>query len=87
MIINFERGKQIFGNDEDFFQNELLNFANISSPQQLEACVAAHVQHNSDSAATHLQALLGSAKFDNKYHSLREVSLDNQGVLSKHRKR
>ncbi len=61
MIVNFEKGRQIFGFVDDVFYNELLNFANMTAPGQIEACVRAHMSHESDSAALHLQAVLGSA--------------------------
>ncbi len=80
MIINFERGKQIFGNAEDIFENELLNFANLSSPKQLESCVAAHMQHNSDAAAISLQSLYGSSRLPNEYYSCRKALFFDKGV-------
>ncbi len=80
MIVNFEKGRQIFGFVDEIFQNELLNFANMTAPGQIEACVRAHLAHESDSAVLHLQALLGSAGLANKDNFGRKTRRYHQGI-------
>lgn len=80
MIINSEKGRQVFGNAEDIFQNELLNFANLSAPRHLEGCVNAHLGRAPDTAIDHLQALLGSARLYEKHYICGEARILYQRV-------
>ena len=73
MILNWERGKIMFGNSEDLYRNELYSFANVVAPPIVEKAVNSAVIKNANELKDALSRLKGSAKFAKKLHLRRKT--------------
>ena len=62
MIINWERGKQIFGNSEDLYKKEIYNFINIVVPSNTEKAVSSLMDNRKTELLFYLKNLEGSSK-------------------------
>ncbi len=62
MIINWERGKKLFGNSEDLFRNELFNFINVVVPRNTQNSVNYIMESRNEELKYELKELQGSSK-------------------------
>ncbi len=63
MILNWEKGKMMFGNSEDLYKNELYTFSNVVVPPIIERIANSAVTNNSVDLRDSLLRLKGSAKY------------------------
>ena len=62
MIINWERGKQLFGNSEDLFQSEIYNFINVVVPRNTQNSMNYIMEGRNEELKLELKELQGSSK-------------------------
>ena len=61
MIINWERGKSIYGNSKELFEREIFNFVNIAVPKNTENAINYQFENKVDSLKAELEELKGSS--------------------------
>lgn len=66
MIINWQRGKQLFGNSEDLLKNEIYNFINVVVPRNTQNSMNYVMEGRNDELKEELQELKGSSKLFKK---------------------
>lgn len=62
MIINWERGKQLFGNSEELLKSEIYNFINVVVPRNTQNSMNYVMEGRNDELKLELKELKGSSK-------------------------
>lgn len=66
MIINWEKGRQFFGNSDELYKRELFNFVHTVVPRNTERAVNYLFESKNRELIEELRELLGSAKYFKK---------------------
>ena len=73
MIINWEKGKQVFGNSEELFRKEVYNFINVVVPRNTQNSMNFVMEGRNEELKQELKELQGSSKYSKKPYLRRKT--------------